>query len=96
MDYNWVAKLRARATGNSSRLVVYRREHGSVRLGQQLLESGVLLLHVLHLLGHHRVHAAVLGPPAVVRLLTDAQLPADLWHLQAFASMPRRPDAVWR
>ena len=39
----------------------------------------------LQLLGHLRGHPAVLLPPPVVGLLADAQLPANLRHLQPFA-----------
>lgn len=55
---------------------------------------GVLFLQLLHLLGHQRVYPAVFRTPAVVRLLADAQLPADLRHLQAFAEHPLKGIAL--
>jgi hypothetical protein len=46
----------------------------------QLLQPRVLLLEFLKLLGHLRIHPAVLRSPAVLRLLADTQPSADIGH----------------
>ena len=57
-----------------------RLEHRLVELGfgQELLQPGVLCLELLQALGVTRLHAAVLGQPAVPGRLGDLQVPADL------------------
>ena len=42
-----------------------------------------LLLELLKLLGHLRIHAPELRPPAVVRLLANTQPSADVRHVHA-------------
>src|SRR5690606_34524516 len=58
-------------------------EHRLVELGlgQELLQSGVLALELLEPLRVARLHAAVLGDPAVPGRLRDLQMPADLVEL---------------
>jgi len=58
-----------------------------MRMAQGLNRDASLLSHVLGLvlLGHLRIHLAVLGPPAVAGLLADLLLPANLGYLQPFA-----------
>ena len=55
-------------------------------VGQQPLQPGVLLLQLLEPLGLVDLQAAVLLPPAVVRLLGDAELLADLGDRLPLAS----------
>src|SRR4051812_14180965 len=53
----------------------------------QPFQPRVLLLQLLQLTRHLRIHPAVLRPPPIVRLLADPQLLTDLRNL---LSLPQR------
>ena len=58
-------------------------QHVQRLIRNQLLQPRVLLLELLKLLGHLRIHAAVFRPPAVVCLLADPQPSAHVRHVHA-------------
>src|SRR6476660_7240037 len=64
-------------------------------LRHQSLQSRVLLLQLLQLTSHLRIHPAVLRPPAIVRLLADPQLLTDFGNLHSLAQqdvcLPENP-----
>ena len=64
--------------------------HRQGLVSHQFLQATILLLQVLRGLGHLCIHPAALLTPAVIRLLRDAQLVADLGYVAAFPQLNAR------
>ena len=63
-----------------------------MRLGQQLLEPGVLDFQVLQAVGLIGLHAAVLGAPFVERGLAESALAANVLDQQASLCLLQEPN----
>ena len=71
-------------------------QHVQSLIRYQPLQPRVLLLELLKLLRHRRIHATELRSPAVVRLLADPQPSADIWNIHALpkihVSLPKQAN----
>ena len=71
-------------------------QHVQSLIRYQPLQPRVLLLELLKLLRHLRIHATELRSPAVVRLLADPQPSADIWNIHALpkihVSLPKQAN----